>query len=75
MLEDWLQMAPNKTTLSVCVCITTNDHVIFRWPLLIDTGEQAATFLRYRDTNYLNICNPRHMEPETIRMAILGAIR
>ena len=46
-----------------------------RWPLIIDPGEQAATFLRYRDTNYLNSCNPRHMEPETVRMAILGAIR
>ena len=43
--------------------------------MLIDPSKQAATFLRYRDTNYLNCCNPRHMEPEVIRMAVLGSIR
>ena len=46
-----------------------------RWPLIIDANQQAATFLRYRDTNYLNVCSPKHMEPDTIRMALLGAIR
>lgn len=47
----------------------------YRWPLIIDSGQQAATFLRYRDTNYLNVCNPRHMAREAIRMALIGAIR
>lgn len=46
-----------------------------RWPLIIDTNQQAATFLRYRDTNYLNVCSPKNMETDTIRMALLGAIR
>ena len=46
-----------------------------RWPLIIDPGKQAATFLRYRDTNYMNVCSPRHMEKEAIRMGLLGAIR
>ncbi|XP_065843329.1 IQ motif and ankyrin repeat domain-containing protein 1-like isoform X2 [Oscarella lobularis] len=46
-----------------------------RWPLLIDTSKQASTFLRYRDTNYLDALHPRDMDPETIRMNVLGAIR
>ncbi|XP_029448139.1 putative IQ motif and ankyrin repeat domain-containing protein LOC642574 homolog isoform X3 [Rhinatrema bivittatum] len=46
-----------------------------RWPLIIDPSGQAAIFLRYRDTNYLNTLNPADMQPETIRMALLGALR
>lgn len=41
----------------------------------MDHGRQCATFLMYRDTNYLNAMNPRHMEAETIRKNLLGAIR
>ena len=33
------------------------------------------TFLKYRDTNYLNTLNPKDMEPHTLRLALLGAIR
>lgn len=47
----------------------------FRWPLIIDPSEQAATFLRYRDTNYMNCLNPRDVEPDRVRLALLGAIR
>ncbi|XP_022089722.1 putative IQ motif and ankyrin repeat domain-containing protein isoform X3 [Acanthaster planci] len=46
-----------------------------RWPLLIDPSGRASTFLRYQDTNLLNALNPNHMQPEVIRMAVLGAIR
>ncbi|XP_074841641.1 IQ motif and ankyrin repeat domain-containing protein 1 [Carettochelys insculpta] len=46
-----------------------------RWPLIIDPSGQAATFLRYRDTNYLNTLNPNDMNTEIIRLALLGAIR
>ncbi|KAJ8305740.1 hypothetical protein KUTeg_016285 [Tegillarca granosa] len=46
-----------------------------RWPLMIDPSGQAATFLRYRDTNYLNALSPHQMEPERVRMAVLGSIR
>ncbi|XP_067091813.1 IQ motif and ankyrin repeat domain-containing protein 1-like [Osmerus mordax] len=46
-----------------------------RWPLLVDPSGQAATFLRYRDTNYLDAMNPENMQPEKLRMALLGAIR
>ncbi|XP_064382225.1 IQ motif and ankyrin repeat domain-containing protein 1-like isoform X2 [Halichondria panicea] len=51
--------------------ITNSD----KWPLIIDSNQQAATFMRYRDTNYLNVCSPKNMETDTIRMALLGAIR
>ena len=46
-----------------------------RWPLLIDTSPQSSTFLRYRDTNFMNALNPNHMQPEVIRMSLLGALR
>jgi len=46
-----------------------------RWPLLIDEQERASTFLRYRNVNYLSLMNAKDMEPERIRLAILGGIR
>ena len=41
----------------------------------MDISTQAVTFLRYRDTNYLNVLNPRDVEKQTLRIALLGAIR
>ncbi|XP_062045383.1 IQ motif and ankyrin repeat domain-containing protein 1 [Lepus europaeus] len=46
-----------------------------RWPLVIDPSGQAATFLRYQDTNYLDTVNPEHLRPERVRLALLGALR
>ncbi|XP_061168041.1 IQ motif and ankyrin repeat domain-containing protein 1-like [Saccostrea echinata] len=46
-----------------------------KWPLIIDRSAQAATFLRYRDTNYLNTLNTKEMEPNKVRLSLLGAIR
>uniref|UniRef100_A0A8C5LED1 IQ motif and ankyrin repeat containing 1 n=1 Tax=Jaculus jaculus TaxID=51337 RepID=A0A8C5LED1_JACJA len=46
-----------------------------RWPLVIDPSGQAAIFLRYQDTNYVDTMNPEHLRPERIRLALLGALR
>ncbi|KAM6148269.1 IQ motif and ankyrin repeat domain-containing protein 1 [Rhynchocyon petersi] len=46
-----------------------------RWPLVIDPPGKAATFLRYQDTNYLDTMNPEHLRPETLRLALIGALR
>ncbi|CAL8074685.1 unnamed protein product [Calicophoron daubneyi] len=46
-----------------------------KWPLIIDPTDQSSTFLRYRDTNYVNVLNPRQMDLEKIRIALLGALR
>ena len=46
-----------------------------KWPLIIDPSSQAATFLRYRDTNYFNALSPQQMQPEKIRLGVLGAVR
>ncbi|ESO94491.1 hypothetical protein LOTGIDRAFT_215456 [Lottia gigantea] len=46
-----------------------------KWPLIIDTSGQASTFLRYRDTNVINALRQQDMEPNRIRLALLGAIR
>jgi len=46
-----------------------------RWPLLIDSTPQSSTFLRYRDTNFINALSPKRMEPDVIRLAILGGLR
>ncbi|KAI5214033.1 Iq Motif And Ankyrin Repeat Domain-Containing Protein 1 [Manis pentadactyla] len=40
-----------------------------------ETPGQAATFLRYQDTNYVDTVNPDHLRPERIRLALLGARR
>jgi len=60
------------TVEAMCV---TNVLLSRRWPLVIDTSGQAATFLRYRDTNYINALSPRDVEPERIRLSVLGALR
>lgn len=46
-----------------------------RWPLVIDPSGQAAVFLRYQDTNYVDVVNPAHLQPERIWLALLGALR
>nr|XP_012417921.1 PREDICTED: putative IQ motif and ankyrin repeat domain-containing protein LOC642574 homolog [Odobenus rosmarus divergens] len=45
-----------------------------RWPLVIDPSGQAATFLRYQDTDYMDAVNPVHLWPERIRLALLGPL-
>lgn len=69
----WVASISVPWVISHYACI----HIscFLRWPLIIDPSAQAATFLRYRDTNYLHALNPREMEPEKVRMALLGAIR
>ncbi|CAG5136717.1 unnamed protein product, partial [Candidula unifasciata] len=68
------------------VSIRELDDVLFRdtgnriadsgkWPFLIDPSSQATTFLRYRDTNYINALRPVDMENNNVRMCLLGAIR
>ena len=46
-----------------------------KWPLIIDQNEQACTFLRYRDTNYINCLDIQLMQPDKLRKALIGAIR
>ena len=38
-------------------------------------SKQAATFLRYRDTNYVHILSQQEMEADRLRMALLGSMR
>eukprot|EP00667_Euglena_gracilis_P006359 EG_transcript_6409 len=46
-----------------------------KWPFVIDPTLKTQTFLRYRDIVYVNVLAARDMEPERLRMAILGALR
>ena len=46
-----------------------------KWPLLIDESDQAQTFLRYRDTNYINALDVQSMQPNRLRLALIGAVR
>ncbi len=64
-----LLLTPLLTTISL------GSMLFARWPLIIDPSGQAATFLRYRDTNYIQALSPRQMEEEKIRLSVLGAIR
>ncbi|KAK2095189.1 IQ motif and ankyrin repeat domain-containing protein 1 [Saguinus oedipus] len=54
---------------------STDLMAVPRWPLVIDPSGQAATFLRYQDTNYVDTVNPEHLRPERMRLALLGALR
>ncbi|KAJ9450208.1 Protein HOS4 [Diplonema papillatum] len=45
------------------------------WPLVIDHSGRSSVFVRYRDTNYLSTMHPQQMQPESIRRAVLGALR
>nr|KAG5686022.1 hypothetical protein BaRGS_022629 [Batillaria attramentaria] len=46
-----------------------------RWPLLIDEAERVPVFIRHRDFNNLNAIDPNDMQPEKIRLGLLGAMR
>lgn len=46
-----------------------------KWPLIIDQNDQASTFLRYRDTNYINCLDMQSMQGEKFRRSLIGAIR
>lgn len=46
-----------------------------KWPMLIDVSGKAAVFLRYRDTNFVDACHPKGMEPESVRKSLVGALR
>lgn len=46
-----------------------------KWPLIIDPSGQVSIFLKYRDTNYIDMFIPKHTESEVLRLALMGAIR
>ncbi|XP_071181473.1 IQ motif and ankyrin repeat domain-containing protein 1-like [Mytilus edulis] len=46
-----------------------------KWPCLLDPSTTAGTFLRYRDTNFLQAVSPKEMEADRIRKALLGGLR
>jgi hypothetical protein len=53
----------------------TVKNSVDKWPLILDQNEQASTFLRYRDTNYVNCLDMNIMQPNKFRLALLGSIR
>ncbi|XP_067852708.1 IQ motif and ankyrin repeat domain-containing protein 1-like [Heptranchias perlo] len=86
-LREKLQREASLTNLKGTLChIRELDDVLLkdvgnkikqdgRWPLIIDPSGQASIFLRYRDTNFYDALNPAHMQPEVLRLGLLGAIR
>ena len=46
-----------------------------KWPLIIDPSGQVSIFLKYRDTNFIDMFIPTHTVSDTVRLALLGAIR
>lgn len=46
-----------------------------RFTLIVDLGEKASTFFRYRDCNYAMAYKPDDIEPEKLRKSVLGALR
>eukprot|EP00918_Siedleckia_nematoides_P094363 GHVU01207245.1.p1 GENE.GHVU01207245.1~~GHVU01207245.1.p1 ORF type:complete len:213 (-),score=44.14 GHVU01207245.1:143-781(-) len=72
---------PNKTISLrelANVVLTDVNNVIKdtgKFPMLIDTVGQAATFLKYRDANYINAVSQEELQAERLRLALIGAIR
>ena len=50
-------------------------YVSERWPLVVDTTEQAGRYLRYQRGSYLMAENPSDMEPEHLRKLLVGALK
>jgi hypothetical protein len=46
-----------------------------KWPFLVDVSGRASTFLRYRDTNYVDAMHPNALRAETLRRCVVGALR
>lgn len=46
-----------------------------KWPLILDPSGQAGLFLRYQDTNYVNILDTRACQEQKLKTSLLGAIR
>ena len=71
----WPMMEGEYSASTYIECIMILCTTLYcRWPLVIDLSKQCATFVKYRDTNYLCTLNPRDMDYETIQLPILGAL-
>jgi hypothetical protein len=46
-----------------------------KWATIIDVTSQASVFLRYMDSNYVNLLSPQHTQPARLRRSLLGSIR
>ncbi|XP_033762845.1 putative IQ motif and ankyrin repeat domain-containing protein [Pecten maximus] len=46
-----------------------------RWPYIVDPNGLIPRLLQYSDVNLLEVMVSEHMEPERIRMALLGSLR
>ncbi len=42
---------------------------------MVDSTERVSAFLRHRDCNYVDALDQKRMEPDSLRLALLGAIR
>lgn len=52
------------------------NHKLAKWPLVIDndTGN-VSSFLRHRDTNYINCLEAESLQAEKFRISLISAIR
>jgi len=46
-----------------------------KWPMIIDSSGKACLFLRYQDTNYVNILDTRACSEQKLKESLLGSIR
>ena len=50
-------------------------YVQERWPLIVDTTEQAGRFLRYQRGSFLMAESERDMDKEHLRQLLVGALK
>ena len=46
-----------------------------KWFYVSDPSSRAAMYLKYRDTNYVNVCVEESVTRDSLRLALLGALR
>lgn len=51
------------------------EGAVRKWPCVIDPSRRTMTFLRYRDANCIDVCDPSEFDPAAIRRLLLGALR
>lgn len=64
-----------KTAITTVLADPRPEHLVGKCVFIIDENTRAAAFFRHRDVVYINTYEKTDLEPERIRVGVLGALR